>query len=67
MFISHLFRLGIELLNLLRRGPNIGNVDVSRCSKGMTDNPPPVVDFFISPTFVGRGEGVSVNLSLIHI
>ncbi len=51
----HIFRLPVELLNLFLRGVDVGDINISRRSKGVPDHPAPVVYPFIMVLSVGAG------------
>ena len=49
------FRFPIELPNLFRRGLNIGNINISRCSKDIPDHSAAVVYPFVAVPSVRAG------------
>ena len=54
-FLFHIFRLPVELLNLFLRGVDVGDINISRRSKGVPDHPAPVVYPFVTVLSVGAG------------
>ena len=61
--LFHIFRLPVELLNLFLRGVDVGDINISRRSKGVPDHPAPVVYPFITVLSVGA-DGVCLYNSL---
>ena len=53
--LFHIFRLPVELLNLFLRGVDVGDINISRRSKGVPDHPAPVAYPFITVLSVGAG------------
>ena len=53
--LFHIFRLPVELLNLFLRGVDVGDINISRRSKGVPDHPAPVVYPFVTVLSVGAG------------
>ena len=63
LFAFHLPGLSGEALNLLRRGPGVGNINISRRTKGIPDRPVSIGDSFVTALAVGAAGAVSVKFS----
>ena len=61
-FFPALFHVLDKIINLLLRGADVCNINISRRTKGIPDHSTPVVYPFISVLSVGAGGGVSIQL-----
>ena len=53
-----MFCIPIKFLNLLRRGVDIGNINISRRTEGVPDRPVPILYPFVTALPVGAAGGV---------